>query len=119
MNVDSSPLFAKYIFMDNLMMNAYPSKPGLMNGTAMNYFLFVPTQAGTYRFTAGAQLSFWGSDVNALSDRTWETIPIEGGFTLTVSEAQVGQSLILGMTGTPYTTLSIGIVVEPALPPVE
>jgi hypothetical protein len=35
MNVDSSPLFAKYIFMDNLMMNAYPSKPGLMNGTAM------------------------------------------------------------------------------------
>jgi hypothetical protein len=43
----------------------------------------------------------------------------EGGFTLTVSEAQVGQSLILGMTGAPYTTLTIGIVVEPALPPVE
>ncbi len=35
MNVDSSPLFAKYIFMDNLMMNAYPSKPGCMNGSAM------------------------------------------------------------------------------------
>jgi hypothetical protein len=35
MNVDSSPLFAKYIFMDNLMMNAYPSKPGRMNGSAM------------------------------------------------------------------------------------
>ncbi len=34
-NVDSSPLFAKYIFMDNAMMNAYPSKPGLMNGSAM------------------------------------------------------------------------------------
>ena len=34
-NVDSSPLFAKYIFMDNAMMNAYPSKPGLMNGSAL------------------------------------------------------------------------------------
>ena len=103
--------------------NAYHVSMGdnyaVMNGTAMNYFLFVPTQAGTYRFTAGAQLSFWGSDVNALEDRTWETLPIEGGFTLTVSEAQVGQSLILGMTGAPYTTLTIGIVVEPALPPVE
>ena len=34
-NVDSSPLFAKYIFMDNAMMNAYPSKPGMMNGSAL------------------------------------------------------------------------------------
>lgn len=45
MNVDSSPLFAKYIFMDNLMMNAYPSKPGQVNGTAMiaDYPVFAAT----------------------------------------------------------------------------
>lgn len=91
----------------------------VMNGTVMNYFLFVPAQAGTYQFTAGAQLSFWGADVNALVDRTGETTPVENGFILTVSEAQVGQPLILGMTGAPYATLTVGVVTEPAEPPVE
>ena len=86
----------------------------VMNGTAMNYFLFVPTQAGTYQFTAGAQLSFWGSDGNALTDCTWETAAVEGGFTLTVSQEQAGQPLILGMTGAPYTTLAIAFVTSPA-----
>ena len=103
--------------------NAYHVTMGdnyaVMNGTVMNYYLFVPTQAGTYQFTAGAQLSFWGSDGNALEDRTWETTAVEGGFTLAISEEQVGQPLILGMTGAPYTILTLGIVTEPAMPPVE
>ena len=87
----------------------------VMNGTAMNYFLFVPTQAGTYQFTAGAQLSFWGSDLSALSDRTWETTATEGGFMLTVTEAQVGLPLVIGMTGAPYATLTVSPVAAPAL----
>jgi hypothetical protein len=81
----------------------------------MNYFLFVPTQAGTYQFTAGAQLSYWGSDVNALENRYWEITDVAGGFVLTISETQVGQPLILGMTGVPNTTLVIAVVADPAV----
>ena len=86
----------------------------VMNGTAMNYFLFVPSQAGTYQFTADGQLSYWGSDVQAPENRTWETTTVAGGFMLTVSEAQVGQPLILGITGVPNTTLTVSIVTTPA-----
>lgn len=35
MNVDSTPEYVKYIFMDNLMMNVYPSKPETYNGSAL------------------------------------------------------------------------------------
>ncbi len=35
MNVDSTPLYVKYIFMDNLMMNVYPSRPEEYNGSAL------------------------------------------------------------------------------------
>ena len=35
MNVDSSTRHLKYIFMDDLMANIYPSKPGQMNGSAL------------------------------------------------------------------------------------
>ncbi|HIS70156.1 MAG TPA: hypothetical protein IAA58_12425 [Candidatus Gallacutalibacter stercoravium] len=34
MNVDSNPIYAKYCFMDNVMMNVYPSKPDNINGSA-------------------------------------------------------------------------------------
>ncbi len=35
MNVDSNPVYAKYCFMDNVMMNVYPSKPDNVNGSAL------------------------------------------------------------------------------------
>lgn len=35
MNVDSTPEYVKYIFMDNLMMNVYPSRPENYNGSAL------------------------------------------------------------------------------------
>lgn len=35
MNVDSTPEYVKYIFMDNLMMNVYPSRPEEYNGGAL------------------------------------------------------------------------------------
>ncbi|MBO5273888.1 MAG: hypothetical protein J6I45_04665 [Clostridia bacterium] len=35
MNIDSEPLFVKYSFMDNYMINAYPSKPNNINGSAL------------------------------------------------------------------------------------
>ena len=35
MNVDSTPEYAKFIFMDNLMMNVYPSHPEEYNGGAL------------------------------------------------------------------------------------
>ena len=95
------------------------SNYAVMNGTVMNYFLFVPSQAGTYQFTADGQLSYWGSDIQAPENRTWETTTVAGGFTLTVSETQVGQPLILGVTGVPNTTMTIAIVTEPAAPPME
>lgn len=94
---------------------ALGSNYAVLNGTTMNYFLFVPTQAGTYQFTAGAQLSYWGSDVNALENRYWEITDVAGGFVLTISETQVGQPLILGMTGVPNTTLVIAVVADPAV----
>jgi hypothetical protein len=110
-------------FTTTVVGNAYHVALGdhyaVMNGTAMNYYLFVPAQAGNYQFIAGAQLSYWGNDINAPEDRTWETTPVEGGFQLTVSEEQIGIPVILGMTGAPYATLTIAIVTEPAVPPME
>lgn len=35
MNVDSDPVKVKYIFMDNLMLNAYPTLPENYNGSAL------------------------------------------------------------------------------------
>ena len=35
MNVDSTPAYVKLIFMDNLMMNVYPSRPEDYNGSAL------------------------------------------------------------------------------------
>lgn len=35
MNVDSTPSYVKFIFMDNLMMNVYPSRPEDYNGSAL------------------------------------------------------------------------------------
>ena len=35
MNVDSDPVKVKYIFMDNLMLNAYPTRPESYNGSAL------------------------------------------------------------------------------------
>ena len=35
MNVDANPLYVKYCFMDNVMINAYPSKPDNINGSAL------------------------------------------------------------------------------------
>ncbi len=35
MNVDSTPEYVKFIFMDNLMMNVYPSRPEEYNGGAL------------------------------------------------------------------------------------
>ena len=34
-NVDSNPVSVKYCFMDNVMMNVYPSKPDNVNGSAL------------------------------------------------------------------------------------
>ena len=35
MNIDADPLYVKYCFMDNVMINAYPSKPDNVNGSAL------------------------------------------------------------------------------------
>ena len=35
MNVDSDPVKVKYIFMDNLMLNVYPTRPENYNGSAL------------------------------------------------------------------------------------
>lgn len=35
LNIDSNPVYAKYCFMDNVMMNVYPSKPDNINGSAL------------------------------------------------------------------------------------
>lgn len=35
LNVDSNPVSVKYYFMDNIMMNVYPSKPDNVNGSAL------------------------------------------------------------------------------------
>lgn len=99
--------------------NAYHVSVGenyaVMNGTAMNYFLFVPTQAGIYHIAAGAQLSFWGSDLQQLVDRTGETVPTADGFMLTVAAEQVGMPMVIGMTGAPFTTLTIALMADPAV----
>lgn len=89
----------------------------VMHSGASNYFLFTPTQAGMYRFAAGAQLSYWGTDINAPTDLSAEAFQTADGFTLNIPEELVGVPHILGMTGVPYTTLIITRVGEVAPDP--
>lgn len=67
MNVDSTPEYVKLIFMDNLMMNVYPSRPENYNGSALiseypEYSAAVKTCAALRRqylhyFTDGLMIS--------------------------------------------------------------
>ena len=91
----------------------------VMHAGAVTYFLFTPTEAGHYSFTSAAQLSFWGTDVEHLADRTGETFAEEAGFSLNIYPEDLGKSYILGMTGEPYATLTITRVGEIRVPETE
>ena len=108
MNVDSSPLFAKYIFMDNLMMNAYPSRPGLMNGTAM--ISDYPAFAATIKRLSGLRKTFlpFFTDGKNIGDCAL-TKSVKGsrvGF-YTLEDAVLGFAVLDESTHT--TTLSIDL----------
>ncbi len=100
--------------------NAYTvglgSNYAIMQADVLNYFLFTPDKAGVYDFAAPALLGYWGTDTASLTDLLQETAATAQGFTLTVTEENVGKAHIISMTGAPYATLSVSWAELPAVP---
>jgi len=67
----------------------------------VTYFLFTPTEAGTYSFTTSnpdAIISYWGG-VNWPTDQTANTDYKDNRFTLSINESYLGQTYVIGITG--------------------
>ncbi|MBQ7801941.1 MAG: redoxin domain-containing protein [Oscillospiraceae bacterium] len=67
-----------------------------------NYFIFTPTEPGTYRFTTSdpsAVISYWGGSVYFISDMTGGTDYADNAFTLNIKERNIGVDCIIGVTG--------------------
>ena len=67
----------------------------------MTYFLFTPTEEGTYSFTTSdpaAEISYWGGE-NFPSNQTANTDYKDNKFTLSVNASYLGQSYVIGITG--------------------
>ena len=79
----------------------------VMNSGAMNYVWFIPTQSGLYRFSSTASLSYWGTDPENPADQTISTYPVEDGFYLHIDAVGEGAGYLIGMTGQPYSTITI------------
>jgi hypothetical protein len=67
----------------------------------MTYFLFTPTEEGTYSFTTSdpaAEISYWGGE-SFPSNQTANTDYKDNKFTLSVNQSYLGQSYVIGITG--------------------
>ena len=77
-----------------------------------NYFLFVPEEAGRYRFqgaVSDAVLNYWGNNTNFLMNKTDSTDydPDTNAFTLNIKPTNLGTSYVLGLTGDSWGVLVI------------
>lgn len=75
-----------------------------------NYFLFAPTESGTYQFTTSdpnAEISYWGSSTAFISNITSTTDYANNVFTLNIKPTHLGGTQILGITGADECVLII------------
>ena len=87
----------------------------------MTYFLFTPTEAGTYSFTTSnpaAVISYWGGE-SFPSNQTANTDYKDNRFTLSVSQSYLGQTYVVGITGANSCILIIEKQGEAAFDPNE
>lgn len=61
------------------------------------YFLFTPSRAGKYQFTASSTISYWGSNTNFIMDLTSTTDISNNKFHLNIKEDNLGASYILAV----------------------
>lgn len=85
----------------------------------ITYFLFTPTQAGKYQFTASAPLTYYGTNVFFVSDQTGSLEDFANNtFTLSIKEGNIGGSYLIGVSGSksvPTGTVTITRIGEPDL----
>ena len=82
----------------------------------LTYFLFTPTRAGKYQFTASATISYWGSNTNFIMDLTGTTDLANNKFHLNIKEDNLGASYILAIqapAGVSTGTLTITRLGDP------
>ncbi len=91
----------------------------IMKSDVLTYFLFTPDRSGVYHFAAQASLGYWGTDSSNLVNLLHQTMATGQGFALTVTDADVGKTYIVSMTGVPYATLSIAWAEIPPEPSTE
>lgn len=82
-----------------------------LQSNATNYFTFSPTQAGLYKFTTSdpsAEISYWGGNTFYITDQTDSLDDYENNaFTINIKEANIGMTVILGVTGADECVLQI------------
>lgn len=85
----------------------------------ITYFLFTPTQAGKYQFSATAPLTYYGSNTFFISDQTGTLADFANNtFTLSIKEGNIGASYLIGVTGSktvPTGTVTITRIGDPDL----
>lgn len=85
-----------------------------------NYFFFEPTGEGVFRFTTSdptAVISYWGSNPHFIWNQTDTTDYADNAFTLTVHEANLGASYIIGVTGAEEAIIEITLIGGPSFDP--
>ena len=81
-----------------------------MQSNVVNYFIFTPTESGTYQFTTSdpeAVISYWGASTAYIADMTSGTDYKDNVFTLNIKESNLGAAYILGITGAKDCILEI------------
>lgn len=75
-----------------------------------NYFLFEPTEAGTYRFASSntyAKIGYYGTDMFVYTDHPSD-MPITGNaFNVSVSEGQIGNIFVIGIDAATNCTAAV------------
>lgn len=87
-----------------------------------NYFLFMPTVAGTYEITTAdpaAQISYWGGSTAFITNQTTSENCVNNVLTLNIKTGNLGGTQVLGVTGADNCILLIKRTGDEQLTPEE
>lgn len=91
-----------------------------MQSNVVNYYIFTPERSGVYQFTTSnpkAQISYWGANTVFIQDMTSSTDWKDNAFTRNVKESQLGNIVIIGITGASECVLEINRIGDAEVDP--
>lgn len=109
----------KQMYFGDLYTVAVGSTYTKLQSGVVNYFVFSPEKAGLYRVSlveSVGSLSYWGGNMNFVSEQTAGTNMENNSFTINVKENAVGNiDHILGVTGDDDCVIVITRIGDPVL----